>query len=129
MADTEVGTDKATRMVETDENTYRFEFDESSSNWNPQPEYNIIYLRATQYHMNQLLLQRGHVILNDVLDALGFDRTTYGFIKGWLMKEGANIDFGIPEAVFCGELKNPWGPITVTLSTDGVIYDKIEETG
>jgi hypothetical protein len=45
------------------------------------------------------------------------------------MKEGANIDFGIPEAVFCGELKNPWGPITVTLSTDGVIYDKIEETG
>jgi Family of unknown function (DUF6353) len=47
--------------------------------------------------MNNILRIRGHVFLNDVYDALGFERIPMGSVVGWLYdSEGGDryVDFG-----------------------------------
>lgn len=66
---------------------------DTSTNWAPMPEYNVVYLKAQQQFFNDMLYARGLVLLNDVYDALGFPRTLLGAVLGWT-NEG-HIDFGI----------------------------------
>lgn len=71
-------------------------FDETSLNWNRNPEYNMVFLKCTQSHVNDLLHARGHVFLNEVYDMLGVKRTQAGSVVGWVMSAGDDfIDFGI----------------------------------
>ena len=71
-------------------------FDQSCNNWKPVEEYNYIFLRAQQEFMNNLLRSRGHLFLNEVYDALGFERSREGAMVGWVYKPGNNnyVDFG-----------------------------------
>jgi hypothetical protein len=106
-------------------------FDHNSPSWNPQPDYNIVYLRCQQNTLNDQLRSRGHVFLNEVYDALGIERTKEGSVVGWLWEgKGDNyIDFGIfnremtPERLdfFTGNE----GAILLDFNVDGVIYDRI----
>ena len=72
-------------------------FDELSSSWNPEPEYNNLFLRCQQNYVNDLLNARGHVFLNEVYDRLGIPRSKAGAVVGWTLHgEGDGyIDFGI----------------------------------
>lgn len=73
-------------------------FDAFSKRWSRTPEYNQMFLNSQQNWMNDLLRANGHVFLNEVYDALGFERTKEGQIVGWVLNnpEGDNmIDFGI----------------------------------
>lgn len=72
-------------------------FDSTNPNWNSTPEYNLFFLRAQQNYANDRLNQRGFVLLNDVYDALGIDRTKEGMIVGWRLdgKGDGYVDFGI----------------------------------
>lgn len=74
-------------------------FDESNPNWTRIPEWNYMFLRGVQQHMNHRLEAYGFVFLNDAYDALGLPRTPEGQVAGWLRqdKNGSKdgyIDFG-----------------------------------
>lgn len=73
---------------------------EGNIGWDKNPEYNRMFLARQQSYMNDKLRTRGHVFLNEVYDALGFNRTQAGNVVGWIYNEndpnGDNfIDFGM----------------------------------
>lgn len=109
-------------------------FDETNRNWENDASINLMWLKAQELYLNQLLVARGHVFLNDVYDALGFERTRQGSIVGWVLSKdkdhkGDNeIDFGIYDLdserarLFVnGDEK----AILLDFNVDGVIWDKI----
>ena len=111
---------------------YEFDFNAQTApgNWEGNSDYNEMFLRGVQNWANDLLNSRGHVFLNEVLDALGLKRTPAGQAVGWLKGgEGDGfIDFGISEFytdmytdVQDGYLKN----IHLNFNVDGIIWDKI----
>ena len=75
-------------------------YDDGNTCWSKSPELNLAFLKTQQNYFNDMLKSRGHVFLNEVYDALGFERTQAGQIVGWVYDEehpiGDNfIDFGI----------------------------------
>ena len=102
--------------------------------WSPTPDYNLIFLRGQQSMANDRLNANGHLLLNDVYDALGFDRTEAGCVVGWVKAsagfEGDGyVDFGIFDSEDEDRF-NPWvlgenGSILLDFNVDGVVYDKI----
>lgn len=127
----ETGKEVTTRRVggSIDPSQYARFFNNTNRNWEPTPEYNQIFLRMQQNYFNNLLLSRGHVFLNEVYDALGFERSQPGSVVGWLVGEGDSyIDFGLFDH------KNPMAQefinglndsILLDFNVDGVIYNKI----
>lgn len=109
---------------------YTFLFDECNKNWSRDPGYNQMFLSSQQSYMNDLLRARGHVLLNDALDALGIERTPQGALLGWL-KDGTGdgyVDFGVFEGdrhsgmrFVTGQEKSIW----LDFNVDGIVYDKI----
>lgn len=57
-------------------------FDDNNRNWSSLPAHNHVYLGAQNQYFNDLIRIRP-VLLNDVYDALGFNRTPYGAVLGW----------------------------------------------
>ena len=79
---------------------YTFVFDETCKCWERDAQLNKTFLLQTQNYLNDRLKRKGHVFLNEVLDALGIDRVRMGNIVGWMYREdnsvGDNfIDFGL----------------------------------
>lgn len=111
-------------------------FDEANENWNKSPEQNMYFLKMVQNQMNDKLKARGHVFLNEVYDALGFERSEAGQLVGWVwnkdntaMEAGDGyIDFGIfdgnsyaKRAFVNGDERS----ILLDFNIDGMIYDLI----
>ena len=108
-------------------------FDEFSSCWEKDSEYNLMFLRRQQDYANELLQSRGHVFLNEVYDMLGLKRSKAGQVVGWIYDKnnpnGDNyIDFNIynikneANRLFVnGEERS----ILLDFNVDGVIYDLI----
>lgn len=73
-------------------------FDETNHNWTTNAQTNYIFLKGVQEHFNWILRTRGHVFLNDVLDALGFERVPEGQVAGWMYEDLGDgdgyVDFG-----------------------------------
>ena len=77
-------------------------FDETSTCWDDDAEFNVMFLNRQQKYATDLLRSRGHLFLNEVYDMLGIDRTKAGQQVGWIYDEknpiGDNyVDFGIYE--------------------------------
>lgn len=105
-------------------------FDEYSTSWSREPEYNLTFLRCQQNWFNDLLKVRGHVFLNEVYDALGIPRTKAGSVVGWVVsKNGDNfVDFGVFERdteQVRHFINGREGSILLDFNVDGIIYDKI----
>lgn len=105
-------------------------FDEGSRYYEKDNNNNKVFLYCQQNMMNDRLRTYGHVFLNEVYDALGFDHTEAGSIVGWVYKEGMQnfIDFGIYDLYNEGsrEFVNGLEPIILLdFNVDGVIYDLI----
>lgn len=104
-------------------------FDETNSNWNPQPSYNQMFLQCQQNYANDLLRARGHLFLNEVYDMLGMPRSKAGAIVGWVTGKGDSfVSFGFgdtieTQAFINGDMKSVWLDFNVA----GVIYDLIED--
>lgn len=119
------------RFDVTDISGYARIFDESNPNYDKTPDLNRMFLVNMQMWMNDKLRARGHVFLNEVYDALGFERTHAGAVVGWIMQkdgEGDNyVDFGIyndserANAFINGMEKS----ILLDFNVDGVILDYI----
>lgn len=104
-------------------------FDQLCPNWSPQPEYNLVFLRAQQQYANDMLHARGHIFLNEIYDMLGIERTKAGAVVGWVKGNADNyVDFGI----FDGDnprardfVNGREGAILLDFNVDGVVYDLI----
>jgi hypothetical protein len=107
-------------------------FDEYSTSWSKEAEYNFVFLRCQQAWANNMLIARGHVFLNEVYDALGLPRSQAGSVVGWVVSEGGDnfIDFGIfsdREGRGVRDFINGRnGSILLDFNVDGIIYDKID---
>lgn len=104
-------------------------FDETSTEWQKNSEFNRMFLTAQQNYANNLLKARGHLFLNEVYDMLGLPRSQAGAVVGWLLGAGDDfVDFGIYNAFnekardFVNGLERS---ILLDFNVDGVIYDKI----
>jgi len=78
-------------------------FDDGCSGWTKDPEYNLMFLKQQQATANRLLVQNGHLFLNEVYDMLGIPKSKAGQVVGWVYDEknpvGDNfVDFGIFDA-------------------------------
>jgi hypothetical protein len=77
-----------------------------------------------------MLISRGHVLLNDVYESLGFPRTSAGAVVGWVHGNGDNyVDFGVfnPRSNSARSFVNTNDPvILLDFNVDGVIYNMID---
>lgn len=76
---------------------------DTSTEWDPEPSYNLPKLRGVQEWGTMMLNHKGHLFLNEIFDELGLDRTPAGAVVGWLSVEngGADgyVDLGIIDPV------------------------------
>lgn len=104
-------------------------FDESNPNWDPNPNFSLMFLRGKQNWANDVLRTRGHIFLNEVYDALGFDHTPAGAVLGWVKGEGDGyVDFGLYDQGKEGVRRFINGKDNIILldfNHDGIIYNKI----
>ncbi len=117
-----------TGMVIPNDDSCRF-FDSSNPNWDKNPTFSMMWLRGQQNILNDILHTRGHVFLNEVYDALGFEHTPQGAVLGWIDGGDDNyIDFGLYDSKkenvrrFVNGLDNV---IMLEFNHDGVIWNKI----
>lgn len=120
---------KTIRVADKKGDIYTFLFaEETSKNWQRQASYNSMFLNSQQNYMNDLLTARGHVFLNEVLDALGLERTKAGAITGWVKGNGDSfVDFGIMRDLARAKefIDGDENAIWLEFNVDGPIYDKI----
>lgn len=86
--DSETGKEKKVKKTVqvTDPNLqsdYACYFDERSRNYEPNNDYNMMFLKAQEAFANDKLKVRGHLFLNEVYDDLDLPRTPAGQIVGW----------------------------------------------
>jgi len=105
-------------------------FDETCKGWDKNPEYAMMFLKGIQSQANDMLIAKGHLLLNDVYDMLGIERTQAGCVVGWVVsKTGDNfVDFGLynggDESIrrFINGMESV---VLLDFNVDGVIYDLI----
>lgn len=108
-------------------------FDESSPYWQNDPELNLMFLRCIQQYWNDRLHAYGHVFLNEVYEALGFEHTSPGAVVGWIRNEthdpakGAGfIDFGIYDLTNGRFVNGMEKSVLLDFNVDnGTIWEKI----
>lgn len=108
-------------------------FDEGSTEWENNPEYNLMKVKQVQAWANDYLHANGYLFLNDVYDELGIPRTSEGQLVGWLIGHGGDeyVDFGIYTNAFKndpdGEVKRDFvngreSCILLDFNVDGPIF-------
>lgn len=104
-------------------------FDEKSGEWSKDAEWNLIYLKNQEQYANDLLRARGHILLNDVYDALDIPRSSAGTVVGWVLgDEGDNyVDFGIYHKRNTDFVNGRERSAVLDFNVDGLIYDQIED--
>lgn len=101
---------------------YIFSFGPENWNWNGNHEHNLFFVERFQNIFNDKLQAHGHVFLNEVLDALGIERTKAGAVTGWVK----NNPDGDPWIDFrAQDLQASHGYILLDFNVDGVILDLI----
>ncbi|AWN03393.1 hypothetical protein PBI_COUNT_71 [Microbacterium phage Count] len=120
--DEETGKKTKSQEVTVPASDYIFSFGPENDNWNGKHEHNLFFVTRFQNIFNDKLQAHGHVFLNEVLDALGIERTKAGAVTGWVWKAGSGddfIDFGIKD------WQDSNGYILLDFNVDGVILDLI----
>lgn len=104
-------------------------FDEKSKEWSKDPEWNLIFLNNQQQFANDMLRSRGHIMLNDVYDALDIPRSSAGMVVGWVLgEEGDNyVDFGIHHKRNADFVNGYERSVVLDFNVDGLVYDQIED--
>lgn len=104
-------------------------FDEGNPNWDTNPNYNLMFLRAQQNIANDILHSKGFIMLSEVYDMLGFEQTPESLVTGWVEGLGDNcVDFGLYDYEKEGVRKFVNGKANVILldfNHDGVVWDKL----
>ena len=111
---------------------------ETSSDFNGKASmWNVNFLNDVEAAMNRKLDYKGIVFLNEVLDALGMDRTPAGQQLGWVKgrddSDHAGIDFGwrtLSDEITMHNMKNADSSdsapeILLDFNYDGVVWDRL----
>lgn len=103
-------------------------YDESSEYVSDDHSYNMAYIDSVSEKLQTILFQRGHLLLNEVREAMGFDRIRSGALLGWSSADIFNIDkiVTVMEDKHDGELKEQ---IWVSWSRPRYIHDEVEFNG
>ncbi len=105
---------------------YRRIFNSDNANWSKNTEMNLFFLKTIQLRLNNMLKARGHLMLNEAYDALGFPRTSAGAVIGWVYEEGNDfgdnfVDLGLEKCEIVGP------DIPIVFNVNGNILDKLGE--
>lgn len=105
---------------------YAVYFDSKSRNYETNPDYNHMFLKAQQAFANDKLQTRGHLFLNEVLDDLDLPRTPAGQIVGWT-KDGPDgyVNFRIVEVERETEDGRHEPALLLDFNVEGNIWEKM----
>lgn len=105
---------------------YAVYFDSKSRNYETNPDYNRMFLKAQQAFANDKLQTRGHIFLNEVLDDLDLPRTPAGQIVGWT-KDGPDgyVNFRIVEVERETEDGRHEPALLLDFNVEGNIWEKM----
>lgn len=105
---------------------YAVYFDSKSRNYETNPDYNRMFLKAQQAFANDKLQTRGHLFLNEVLDDLDLPRTPAGQIVGWT-KDGPDgyVNFRIVEVERETEGGRHEPALLLDFNVEGNIWEKM----
>lgn len=105
---------------------YAVYFDSKSRNYETNPDYNRMFLKAQQAFANDKLQTRGHLFLNEVLDDLDLPRTPAGQIVGWT-KDGPDgyVNFRIVEVERETEDGRHEPTLLLDFNVEGNIWEKM----
>lgn len=86
----------------TSQSIYGRTFDRNCWVWENDRLANLWYLKNVEAYYNRVLKDRGHVLLNEIYDALGFPRTKAGLVVGWYYDKSNAfvnncINFNLPD--------------------------------
>lgn len=94
-------------------------FDKGNPNWSRSGDVNEMFLRTTQNVMNRDLQRKGHILLNEVYELLGFEATAPGSVLGWSQQVN-NDTFVEFDFISMAE-----GAIALDFNVDGVVFHEI----
>lgn len=105
---------------------YAVYFDSKSRNYETNPDYNRMFLKAQQAFANDKLQTRSHLFLNEVLDDLDLPRTPAGQIVGWT-KDGPDgyVNFRIVEVERETEDGRHEPALLLDFNVEGNIWEKM----
>ena len=95
VVDPETGKKKTVKKtnvnVPTDMSEYGVWFSPNTSNqFSSAPGYNKAFLKGRETFWNHILLTRGHVFLNEILQDLGMQHTQAGAVVGWIVDKNGD---------------------------------------
>ena len=70
-------------------------FNRDCAAWCKDSAFNLAYLKCQERYLNDLLICRGIIMLNEINDALGVARTKQGCINGLDYTKGDIVDLGL----------------------------------
>jgi hypothetical protein len=110
---------KIKRNGVTGKSVYAQYYDEGNKHWSNYPADNKAFLMSQQAYANNRLNAHGFLMLNDVYEALGLEKTSAGQIVGWVKGYGDDyVDFGM------GDMSDPViYDFFVNLTNTGVLLD------
>jgi len=116
----------------SDVSPYAKFFDETSTAYKKDSEYNLMFLRHQQDFANEKLKAQGHLFLNDVYEMLGLQKTKFGQLVGWIYDpKNPNIDSYVDFNIYNGSrpardfVNGLEKAILLDFNVDGVMYDLI----
>lgn len=109
-------------------------FDQNNKNWVPNAEYNRIFLKNQEQYCNDKLIAQGHLMLNDVYDNLGMERTKAGAVVGWVVgrkgQKDGYVDFGLWDVTNEGArrfMNGEENAVWLDFNVDGVVYNLLDD--
>ncbi len=117
----------------TEPSGYAKFFDEASTYWRKDANYNYSFVMAQQAVANEILQSKGILFLNDVYDLLDIPTTPEGQVVGWVrdsLTGDGFVDFGIHSSAGGDVAKRRFingyeNNILLDFNVDGVVLDII----
>lgn len=103
-------------------------FDESNKYFQKDFGLNRFFVQTQERFANEKLKANGHLFLNEVYDALGFERAPEAQLVGWIWKGGDGdgfVDFGLFDDENVHFMNGTERCIWLDFNVDGTILDKI----
>lgn len=98
--------------------------------WQPDNEYNLVFLKQTERYANERLRSKGILFLNEVYEMLNLPKSKAGQIVGWVYNEkepvGDNfVDFGLyRDNLSYSDFVNGYEPaILLDFNVDGNVWE------